>query len=266
VYKTSGIAYAFLEDETIHISKQKEDDSSKINILGEDTTCIPYEKFKSNKHIIDPHSLQENIQSSAQLLLNNATLYPEQHAGFRQYGILHTLYTIDGKIIPYISEIFSIIKNESHGIQYVNFIGKNIALPHFGIIPKSIPYITHNCKDGALSKFYDQAINLSIVIDKNKSNVFHIYLHSNIIGHIKLEIISYEIEIKHIELDSKHQKQKLSTPAIAQLLEILGARYAPLNPIIFFKQLEFIAEKLDFHKIKHKDEFIYKRLCRIKNV
>ena len=202
--------------------------------------------------------------SGTQLLLNNATLYPEQHSGFYKYGILHSLYQIDGKIIPYISEIFSIIKNESHGIEYVNFIGKNIALPHFGIIPKSIPYMTHNSKDGALSKFYDQVINLSIVIDKNKSNLFHIYLHSQIIGHIKLEIISYEIEIKHIELDPKHQKQKISTPAIAQLLEILGARYAPLNPIIFFKQLESIAEKLEFHKIKHKDIFIYKRLCRIK--
>jgi hypothetical protein len=79
-----------------------------------------------------------------------------------------------------------------------------------------------------------------------------------------LEIITYEIEIKHILLEPNHRKKNISASAIAYLLEILGARYAPLNPIIFFKQLESMAEKLLFHKIKHGDTFIYKRLCRLK--
>jgi RimJ/RimL family protein N-acetyltransferase len=264
IYKSSGIVYAFLEDESIYINKNQ--NKNQITLIDEETCIrIPYEKFKSDKHIIDPHTLQENYYACTQLLLNNATLYPEQHSGFHKYGILYSLYIINGKIIPYVSEIFSIIKNELfNDINYINFIGKNIILPHFGIIKKSIPYMTNNSNDGALSKFYEHIIHMSITIDEKKNNLFYIYFNEKKIGYIELEIIDYEIEIKHIELDTTHRNKKLSAPAIAYLLEILGARYAPLNPIIFFKQLESIAEKLEFHKIKKDNYYIYKRLCRLK--
>ena len=105
---------------------------------------------------------------------------------------------------------------------------------------------------------------MAITIYEKKNNLFYIYFNEKKIGHIELEIIDYEIEIKHIELDVDHRNKKLSAPAIAYLLEILGARYAPLNPIIFFKQLESIAEKLEFYKIKKENHYIYKRLCRLK--
>jgi RimJ/RimL family protein N-acetyltransferase len=259
IYKSSGISYALLEREDIHISKMV---SNNIIIIGDDTIATPYKEFNLTKnHTIDEVSLDENIKSCVYLLLNMARLYPEQHAGFHKYGVLNKLCIIDGKIIPYISEIFSIM----HNYINVDFIAKNIILPHFGIMAKTIPYyMTQNCNDGPLSKFYDQVINMSIIIDNNKNNLFNIIINGKNIGHIELEIITHEIEIKHIELDPSHRKKNISASAIAQLLEILGARYAPLNPIIFFKQLESIAEKLLFHKIKHKDEFIYKRLCRLK--
>jgi hypothetical protein len=260
IYKSSGISYAFLESEVIHIPKKE--NANYIYLIGEDTTYTTYSEFKSTKkHTIDEIALTENIRSCVYLLLNMARLYPEQHAGFHRYGILNSLCITDGKIIPYISEIYSIMSNAIN----IDFVGKNIILPHFGIIPKSIPYyMTQNCNDGPLSKFYDHVIHISIIIDTNKNNLFHIMFDDNNIGHIELEIVAYEIEIKHIHLDPKHRKKNISASAVAYLLEILGARYAPLNPIIFFKQLESIAEKLSFHKIKHGDIFIYKRLCRLK--
>jgi RimJ/RimL family protein N-acetyltransferase len=121
-----------------------------------------------------------------------------------------------------------------------------------------------NCNNGSLSIFYEHITDISIVIDEKKCNMFNIIFGEKNIGHIELEIIKNEIEIKNIFLDSEYRKKNISASAIAYLLEILGARYAPLNPIIYFKQLESIAEKLNFHKIKKDNYYIYKRLCRLK--
>jgi hypothetical protein len=265
IYKSSGIVYAYLEYELIHMAKKE--NINDIYIIGEDTTNMPYKDFKlkhlTDEQSIDKQSLDENLKACVYLLINNAQIYTEQYSGFHKYGILNSLYKIGDKIIPYISEIYSMTKNMTQ-IDDINFIGKNIILPHFGIMQNGVSYMTHNSNDGALSKFYNNIIHMAITIDEKKNNLFYIYFNEKKIGHIELEIIDYEIEIKHIELDVAHRNKKRSAPAIAYLLEILGARYSPLNPIIFFKQLESIAEKLEFYKIKKEGHYIYKRLCRLK--
>jgi hypothetical protein len=108
IYKSSGIVYAYLEYESIHMAKKE--NINDIYIIGEDTTNMPYKDFKlkhlTDEQLIDKQSLDENLKACVYLLINNAQIYTEQYSGFHKYGILNSLYKIGDKIIPYISEIY----------------------------------------------------------------------------------------------------------------------------------------------------------------
>jgi len=272
VYKSSGIVYCNKYNTQLVIRhKNKLHEYVDLSLKPEYIKLIDIDKYNN---AIDTHINY--------IISNTNKLYPEQNAGYTILSIFINFH--ENKNYEYtISSVSSL--SLMNNIINNSFIVENIIYPHFGIIKKPHTKFIHNSNDGALSIFYEEMKHLSGILE---NNIFTIYwsdnnnisnnnisnnkignnkIGDNKIGHIEL-IIGDEIEIKHILLDLKYRSKQhsikhISSASIAYLLEILGARYAPFNPMVVFKHLEHIASKLEFHKIKYKEEFIYKRLCRL---
>ena len=131
-------------------------------------------------------------------------------------------------------------------------------------------YHTKNNNDGPLSPYFNVLKHIYLISD-TELEIYEFGNECNKIKDTKIKIgkislvfhKNQEIEIKHIELDKIYQNKKIGTAAIAQVLEILAARTAPLNIMVFFisklENMQKIGHNLKFHK--QGDEF--SRLCRI---
>ena len=184
-----------------------------------------------------------NINTAIQIILNaNISLYAEQNAGFRIFGIFmdYSLDDTNDKAIPIIEEIFKISVLEHH----LKYAFETIIFPHFGI-----PSITH-------------MNNLHLQMGK-KVNTFDVFKMDKKIGHIEIDIIGIEVNLLSIEIDNDH-KQSHAIEAIVQLMQIVSARYAPINPTILIDVklnviYKSIIKKLNFIKQNN----VFKRPCRM---
>jgi len=159
--------------------------------------------------------------------------------------------------MPIIEEIFNINLSESH----LKYAFDTIIFPHFGIPSNNLTPI-NNIHIGNIqfdNIQLDQLYNIQLQLS-NKINEFDILLSPVFkkIGYIVLDIIGIEITLKHIELDSQYRNKKLSIISIIQLMYILSARYAPINPILITNNIS-IAKKLNFTKLI---DGYFKRPCR----
>ena len=146
-------------------------------------------------------------------------------------------YSLDGNFklaTPSIEEIFNINLLDN----YLKYAFDNIIFPHFGI-PSVI------------------ADNIPMRLQLGKKiNTFDVVKNGVKTGHISVDIIGTEINIKDIEIDDIN--------AFIQLMQILSARYAPINPTIIIGEnidakLNHIIKQLNFTKQNN----IFKRPCRI---
>jgi len=238
VYKSGNIVHCYHYKKETFIKNSKSDKNPINN----------YDRHKfEDGHIEDINVYNTAVARQIQIIISNtAKLYPEQHAGYSFFSI----FVCAGKILE-VSSPNNI--NNIHTIKDMEFICRTVILPHFGISPRPIS-ISYNCGNS----IYDPTISLSTIDEKK----YAIDKSGNTIGYIELSISDGgKIEITHIFLEPQYRDKKISTAVISQLLEILGARYAPLNPIVFFKHLAHIAAKLHFQP----NEKIYSRLCRVYN-
>ena len=73
------------------------------------------------------------------------------------------------------------------------------------------------------------------------------------------------IILDNIEIDQKYRKKDISIHAVFLLMDILGAKYAPDNPILkfkFVKQMFNIAYKLEFQNKSHGNDSYFEKMCR----
>lgn len=265
VYKSGGIIRAKFIDNYIIMAKENYT-GTNFNTkelwpsLGNIRKVTP-----SIEAMIDTIELKKIIDAGINTILEEKiTLYENQYAGFKLFNILVYFENMGPNILakPIISEIFQSHINQAND-KLKQFLIDSIIYPHFGI--KKFPKFeyTYNSKDGPLSKYYNIVIRLNIDIRNN--NHFDIYYDDNKIGNIELGIIQSEIEIKHIEINESYRKKGLGTASVAYVLEILGARYAPINPFIYFihnNNMNSIIINLHFQKSANS----FRRLCRINHL
>jgi hypothetical protein len=220
--------------------------------------------------MIDMPLLKKTIECGISVLMDEEiSLYENQYAGFKIFAISISFIDMGPNLLakPFIYEIINVCKpfnnlaTPEENIVKFSYLLKNIIYPHFGITRYPQFEYTKNSNDGILSKYYDIIIHLNLEM---KGNNFDIYYKEAIIGKVELNIIQSEIEMKHIEIEAPHRKKGIATAAIAYIMEILAARYAPVNPFIYFisdERVNTIAVRLHFYK--YGDNF--KRLCRIFN-
>jgi ribosomal protein S18 acetylase RimI-like enzyme len=212
--------------------------NEKIHILSELSDI----EFDSITDKIDMDLFHNNINAAIDIILNaNISLYAEQNAGFRIFGVFmdYSLDNISRKAIPIIEEIFNINVLEHH----LKYAFDMIIFPHFGI-----PSITH-------------MDNLHLQMGK-KINTFDIFKMDKKIGHIEIDIIGTEINLLSIEIDNIERPYAIN--AVIQLMQILSARYAPINPTILIDAklnviYKSIIKKLNFVKQNN----VFKRPCRV---
>ena len=268
IYVSAGITRCFVYDDyTTFIPSNPSTDKT-----------IKHPKFDEIKKLINIEKLNTIIKFISNCLISvNMKPYAESNSGFL---IFCSNIVFDHTGTPYIKVIYDyiifIIKNiynDQFNQKYFNWITNSVIFPHFGIkCDTIICNASKNTNDGPLSSYYHTLNTLSIYFtSENELEIDNtIDGKTTKIGKILLKFstctstnISSEIEIKHIELNSTSQNKKIGTASIAQLLEILAARTAPYNIMVFFisklENMIKIAHNLHFHKQDDK----FSRLCRV---
>ena len=258
VYVSGGITRCFIFDdfavnifEDFAVNKIKEN-----NFINKDNLPDYINKDKLNKLI---HTISNGMVNVGM------KPYAESNAGFLIFST-RVLLTDNGD--PYILNIYNIVYHTQYSnlfsTKYFNWIANNIIFPHFGISSYLPALAISHDGSGPLHSYMHilKNITLYFIHDYECSIVANT---TNKIGKILLKYNEKEmkIEIVHIEINKFDQNKGIGTAIIAQLLEILAARTAPLNLLIFFttklENMTKIAHNLHFNK----QENIFSRFCRV---
>jgi hypothetical protein len=236
------------------------------------TTDKIYSLPEKLKHI----NLKKIYNSIADMFVNSEYKpYPESNSGFVEFTVDLLFVNIGNKYEPIINNLNNTIQLwkflnmpdreykkfvDDFSTHYYHWITHKIIFPHFGITMQHKPNAI-----AIANKLISANILASLSLQFEDKSSVDIHLDGNNIGNIKLNLahlIDNIIILDHIEIKSEYRKKELSTHSIFLLMDILGAKYAPDNPILKFKyvkQMFNIAYKLEFQKIN--DHFI--KTCRI---
>ena len=201
--------------------------------------------------------------------------YAESNAGFLIFST-RVLLTNNGD--PYILNNYKIVYYTQYSnlfsTKYFNWIANNVIFPHFGISPYLPALAISHDSNGPLHSYMHILKNVTLYfihdyeliicnVTTNTTNI--VATTTNKIGKILLKYHEKEkkIEIVHIEIDKFNQNKGIGTAVIAQLLEILAARTAPLNLLTFFTTKLENMTKIAYNLHFNKQENIFSRFCRL---